>query len=82
MGYLIEFTFTGMSPGVSEIELKYGATADPGVVLGHLPADCDGPVSSGEEAGHGAGRGSVFWLRGFFWQRVGRGPAGTRGGSR
>jgi hypothetical protein len=33
MGYLNEFTFTGMSPGVSEIELEYRDAADPGVVL-------------------------------------------------
>ncbi len=33
MGYLNEFTFTGMSPGVSEIELEYRGAADPGVVL-------------------------------------------------
>ena len=33
MGYLNEFTFTGMSPGVSEIELEYRDAADPDVVL-------------------------------------------------
>lgn len=33
MGYLNEFTFTGMAPGASEIALEYRDAADPDVVL-------------------------------------------------
>lgn len=33
MGYLNEFTFTGMAPGVSEIEVEYRDAAEPDVVL-------------------------------------------------
>ena len=33
MGYLNEFTFTGMVPGASEITLEYRDAADPDVVL-------------------------------------------------